>query len=61
VVSGTGLFALLAKMVFIVGAGQGRFTLHQVESILAVGIAIACPMRAGTNPVTVYLVFLVVS
>ena len=45
----TDLFALSAKMAFIVDAEQVRFILHRVGIISGVGIAITCPMRAGTN------------
>jgi len=48
-VFGTGLFALSAKMVFIVVEGQERFNLRRVGIISAVGIVTTCLMRAGMN------------
>ncbi|GAG19131.1 unnamed protein product, partial [marine sediment metagenome] len=35
--------------VCIAGAGQGRFTLHRVGIISAVGTAMTCPTKAGMN------------
>jgi hypothetical protein len=48
-VFGIGLFVLSSKMVCIVVAEQGRFTLLRVGIISVVGTATTYPTKAGTN------------